>query len=253
MTNDTTSPTSPAALVDAPFGASDPRAMFARAVALGGGVIGAVRPEQLGDPTPCTEYDVRALLDHMVMVLRRVAALGRGDDPFGPDVLGAPPVADDGWPQVWRDAASAVQAAWADDASLTRIVTLPWMQDTGAVALVAYLNEVTVHTWDLAAATGQRPAWDPEVLSLAFDGIRFLPATGRPALFAEAKANMAPEFRNWSDPFADAVPVPEDAPLIDRLVAWNGRDVAAWNGRDVAAWNGRDVVAWNGRQPGSAA
>ncbi len=52
---------------------------------------------------------------------------------------------------------------------------------------------------------GQRPAWDPEVLTRAFDDIRFLPAELR------------------GDAYADPVPVPDDAPLIDRLVAWNGR------------------------------
>src|SRR5947209_9286311 len=74
---------------DGPPG-SDPRTVFAQAVALGGDVVGAVRPGQLGDPTPCPEYDVRALLGHLVTVLHRVAALGRGADPFD-----LPPV-------VWR-------------------------------------------------------------------------------------------------------------------------------------------------------
>ena len=49
-------------------------------------------------------------------------------------------------------------------------------------------------------------------------------------MFAEAKAHMPPDFRDWSDPFADAVPVPDDAPLVDRLVAYNGRDVNRWSG-----------------------
>jgi uncharacterized protein (TIGR03086 family) len=230
MTNDTDTMTLPAP-AGASAGAGDPRPLFARAVALGTSVVGAVRPDQLGDPTPCEEYDVRILLDHLVMVLRRVEALGSGNDPFGPAVLASPEVADDGWPAAWAAAAGAVEAAWADDASLTRIVRLPWMEDTGAATLVVYLNEVTVHTWDLAVATGQRPAWDAEVLALAFDGVRFMPATGRPEMFAEAKATMPADFRDWSDPFANAVPVPDDAPLIDRLVAWNGRDVVAWNGR----------------------
>lgn len=89
--------------------------------------------------------------------------------------------------------------------------------------LVSYLNEVTVHTWDLATATGQRPAWDPRIVSLAFDGIRFLPGENRSAVFEAVRSTMAPEQRNFADPLADAVPVPDDAPLIDRLVAWNGR------------------------------
>lgn len=105
---------------------------------------------------------------------------------------------------------------------LQRTVRLPWKEDTGAAILASYVNEVTVHTWDLATATGQRPAWDPQVLSLAFDGIRFMPGQNRAAMF-EAMAQRVPALLRGAQPFADAVPVSDDAPLIDRLVAWNGR------------------------------
>jgi uncharacterized protein (TIGR03086 family) len=209
------------ALADRPFDDDDPRMTFAQAVALGTAVIGRVGPHQLTNPTPCSDFDVRDLLEHLVTVLRRVAAIGRGDDPFGPDVFAN--VVGDRWQQAWLDAAHDVQVAWADDAALLRMVHLPWSHDTGAATLLAYLNEVTVHTWDLATATGQRPAWDPKVVGLAFDAIRFLPAQGRAAIYEDVKAKMPPERRNFTDPFADAVAVPDDAPLIDRLVAWNGR------------------------------
>lgn len=208
-------------LADTPRSHRDPRLAFAETVALGTAVIARVGPQQLANPTPCPEYDVRALLDHLVVVLRRVAALGRGDDPFGPAVFAG--VEGDGWPRAWLAAARNFEAAWSDDAVLSRTMRLPWAVDTGAAILVSYVNEVTVDTWDLATATGQRPAWDPAVLALAFDGIRFLPPQGRAALFEAAKADMPPERRVFADPFADAVPVPDNAPLIDRLVAWNGR------------------------------
>lgn len=201
-------------------GAGDPRLTFAKAVALATAVIGRVSPGQLANPTPCEEFDVAALLGHMVGVLRRVTALGRGDDPFGAGVMA--PVAGD-FERAWAGAASEVEQAWADDAVLTRTMRLPWSERSGAAMLVSYLNEVTVHTWDLATATGQRPAWDPQVVSLAFDGIRFLPGDNRAAVFEAMRAAMAPERRHFADPFADAVPVGDDAPLIDRLVAWNGR------------------------------
>lgn len=186
----------------APTVIDDPRTTFDHAVALATAVIGRVGPHQLANATPCPELDVRDLMSHLVLVLRRVAALGRGDDPFGPEVMA--PVTGAVMP-AWLSAVRCVEDVWADDAVLARTMRLPWATMSGAATLVSYLNEVTVHTWDLATATGQRPAWDPQVVSLAFDGIRFLPATGR------------------GDAFADAVPVADDAPLIDRLVAWNGR------------------------------
>ena len=214
--------TRPVPRSSAPFGDDDPRALLARAVSLATAVVTQVRPDQLGDPTPCTEYDVRDLLGHLVDVLRRLAALGRGEDPFAfpptdPGVVG------DRGRDAWTAAAHEVQAAWSDDAVLRRTMRLPWLEGTGAVMLVSHLNEVTVHTWDLATATGQQPDWDPEVVALAYDVARRLPATGRHAIFEAVRAGMAPERADDPDPFADAVPVTDDAPLIDRLVAWNGR------------------------------
>lgn len=199
---------------------TDPRTTFADAVALATAVIERVAPNQLGNPTPCDDLDVAGLLGHLVVVLRRVAALGRADDPFGAGVMA--PVEGD-FPAAWMAAARAVEEAWAEDAVLDRTMRLPWAERSGAAMLVSYLNEVTVHTWDLATATGQRPAWDPQIVSLAFDGIRFLPGENRAAMFEALRAGLPPEQRNFADPFADAVPVPDDAPLIDRLVAWNGR------------------------------
>jgi uncharacterized protein (TIGR03086 family) len=201
--------------------ATDPRAVFAGAVALAGDVIAAVRPDQLDDPTPCTEYDVRTLLGHLVTVLGRVAALGRGDNPFA-----LPPVAvaDDGWVEAWFDAAYEVQTAWSDDAVLERMMRLPWAEEPGAGMLAHYTSELTVHTWDLATATGQRPEWDERVLDVAFEASRrSLPAEDRAACFAEVARRMPAGMAPPGAPFAEAVPVAEDAPLIDRLVAWSGR------------------------------
>ena len=59
----------------------DPRPILDRAIATGGTVIARVRPDQLTAPTPCPEMDVRTMLGHLVAVLDRIAALGRGDDP----------------------------------------------------------------------------------------------------------------------------------------------------------------------------
>src|SRR4051794_5368167 len=61
---------------------TDPRPAFAGAVALAVDTAAAVRPDQLDRPTPCPEYDVRALLGHLLSVLRRVAAVGRGAPPI---------------------------------------------------------------------------------------------------------------------------------------------------------------------------
>lgn len=216
-----TDTTASSPLTEPPFELEDSRVLFARGVATGGLIVAAVRPDQLDGPTPCTDYDVRGLLQHTVMVLRRVAAIGRGEHPFS--VIEEVDVTDDAWSQAWTDAAHQVQTAWTNDAALTRMVTLPWVEGTGGSVLLGYLNELTVHTWDLATATGQQPAWDHDVVRAAFAAIReTLPAEGRAERFGEVRDQM-PDPTQWSDPFAPAVDVAANAPLIDQLVAWNGR------------------------------
>ena len=202
---------------------TDPRSFFATAVALGEATIAAVTPTQLTDPTPCDSFDVRTLIGHLVAVLQRVANVGKGGSVHDtPEVVVG--VADDGWLAAWNDAAHDVQRVWADDAKLGATFTLPWAQLPGAGLLAMYTNEVTVHTWDLAKAIGQRPAWNDDAIAFAWGAMQHaLPAIGRTEEFEAVRAAMPEEFRDWEAPFAEAVPVDTDASPIDRLVAWSGR------------------------------
>jgi uncharacterized protein (TIGR03086 family) len=184
----------------------DPRLAFASAVATAGPVIDAVRLDQMTLPTPCADFDVRALLGHLEFVLRRIAAIGRDEDPFS--VTERHDVPDTGWLAAWIEAAHEVQAAWTDPAILDQPRTLPWMVMPGRAALAVYTSEVVIHTWDLARATGQHPVWDDDVVALASATMEMaIPSAERPA----------------EVPFADAVSVPADASAIDRLVSWTGR------------------------------
>lgn len=198
---------------------TDPRPLMNRAIATGTTVIATIEPGQLADPTPCTEMDVRAMLGHLIGVLDRITALGNGDEPFA---VVETALADDGWGEGWDAAVQRVAAAWSDDAVLERPMALPWIQGTGAEVLTSYFNEIVVHTWDLATATGQRPDWDEAVVAAALNGGDFLPAEDRLAMFEEISAAIGLD--EVAVPFAEALEVPDDAAAIDRLVAWNGRD-----------------------------
>jgi uncharacterized protein (TIGR03086 family) len=197
----------------------DPRAILDRAIATGGAVIAAIRPEQLTAPTPCAEMDVRAMLGHLVGVLDRIAALGEGEDPFA---VTESPATDDGWSDAWTTSARRAADAWNDDAVLERPMALPWIQGNGADVLTSYFSELTVHTWDLAVSTGQQPDWDDAVVTAALAARDVLPAENRLALFEEISSAMGLD--EVAIPFAEAVTIRDDAPAIDRLVAWNGRD-----------------------------
>ena len=122
---------------------TDPRPAFSTAVGIAVDAMSPVRPDQLSGPTPCSDFDVRTLMGHLLSVLRRVAAVGRGEPPFSvPQV--STDVPDDGWGAAARAAADDVLAVWTDDALLDRELTLPYGTHSGVVALATYPAQ---HAW----------------------------------------------------------------------------------------------------------
>lgn len=216
----TTNPNAPTADATA-LADDDPRRLFAIATAATRGLVEQVRPDQLEASTPCTDFDVRELLGHLLFVFDRVDVMGQGRDPMTtPEIT---PPADDAWVPAFAEAAHRVQATWSRPGVLDIPVALPWAQGTAGEMLLGYLNELTVHTWDLATAIGVPVAWDDDVVAAAQGAIAsMLPPEGRLAMFEAMQAGAPPEAR-FSPPFAERVEVPADAGPIDRLVAYNGR------------------------------
>ena len=186
---------------------TDPRELHQRAMAQTESIVAAVSPDQLALPTPCTEFDVRELLSHVVGGLNRIAIMGEGGDALAvePRADGVP---DDGWLAAYRTASSRARAAWADDATLDVLVEAPWGKVPGRIALSGYVQEILTHGWDLARATGQPTELDPELASW---------------VLAVARQILPPEPRGGEIPFAPPVPVPPDAAPYTQLAAWLGR------------------------------
>jgi uncharacterized protein (TIGR03086 family) len=202
---------------------TDPRPLFVAAVDIAAPIIAGVRQDQFDLSSPCHDYNVKGLLDHLVFVLHRVAAIGRGEDAFTPGSLGDPAIEHLDYAADWHAAADTVDDVWSDDALLDSTVVLPWATMTGAELLAMYVSEITTHTWDVAKATGQDPRWDDAVCRLALDAMRRdLPMADRTPMWEAFKAN-APANMQFDAPFANAVAVGSDAPLIEQLVAWTGR------------------------------
>jgi uncharacterized protein (TIGR03086 family) len=201
---------------------SDPRPLLAKAIEIATPIVAGVQPDQLALPTPCTEYDVSGLLGHLLFAVDRLAMIGRGEPgAFADEEHLAAGNGD--WLAGWKVGAAEAQAAWADDAALTREVVAPWATMPGAAMLATYINELTVHPWDLATATGQQVAWDDSVCALALSAMRqALPMADRTPMWEAFKANM-PTGMEMTPPFANATDVPADAPMIDQVVAWSGR------------------------------
>jgi uncharacterized protein (TIGR03086 family) len=214
-----------------------PRALLTRALGLATDVVATVGLDQLDNPTPCRDFDVRQILEHLVDVVERLGEIGR-ETGRGGDLTTRPAVVryvhDEEWLPAFCDAAAEAIDAWADDAVLDSVVELPWSVGSGRTTLALYLNEVTVHTWDLARATGQHPAWDDDVVGLALDAVRALTEGARLTAFDAGGTTIGEEWDDAPDrpgeppappvePFGPAFELDTAAPLIDRLVAWNGR------------------------------
>jgi len=199
----------------------DARPLFGAALTTATAVVAAVQPEQLDGPTPCADFTVRDLLEHLVGMTDRLTTIGRGHDPFtvpGREVSG------DAWLAAWNDAVDDYVAVWTDDAALDVPSPLPWIPGTGRDVVASFVTELTIHTWDLGKAIGVAPVWDEAALEVAArENGAGLPAKDRHEVFKAIKANLPPDLAALPDPFADAVDVPDDAPLIDRIVAWSGR------------------------------
>ncbi|WP_419993836.1 TIGR03086 family metal-binding protein [Streptomyces boninensis] len=185
----------------------DPRPLFAQAVDQAEQQIAAVRPTELGLSTPCDDYDLRALLGHMLAVLRKLARAGAGEDAreVGDVIEG---IADTDWLKAFTETRAEVEAIWADDTLLDRMVTLPWGTMPGRAVVDAYTHEFTVHSWDVAHATGRLNDLDP---SLAIQALN---------AFTEY---APPESRSEEGKFGPVIEVPDDADPYTRLAAYMGR------------------------------
>ena len=167
----------------------------------------AVRDDQLGDPTPCPDLDVAGLLAHVTgfsVAFRDGAAKVSGpttSTPPGPVPL--PPDWREQLPpllaelaQAWRD-----PSAWAGETTVGG-ATMPPPTIAGFAN-----NELVVHGWDLAVSTGQdyRPA-EPN-LEACWQLVSHVPDN------PDARSGL----------FGPVIPVPDDAPLLDRVLAGAGR------------------------------
>ncbi|MGE0300833.1 TIGR03086 family metal-binding protein [Pseudonocardia sp.] len=185
---------------------SDPRPFYDRALVHVRALMAAVRPDQLGDPTPCADFDVRTLLSHLLATVDRARVVGAGEPPFSvPSFVTG--VADDGWVDAHREATERMWTVWSDDARLDAPVEVPWGHVAGRDALWGYVNETVVHAWDLAVATGQDPEADPDLAEATLAAARrYLPAGPREGF-----------------PFDPAVEPAPDAGPTERLANWSGR------------------------------
>lgn len=171
------------------------RAATDRAIA----VAGAVRPDQLGSPTPCTDWTVQQLIDHLVDGTDYLLSATTGGEPAH---LRRATAAD------YRRGVGEVLNALTSPGALERTCMSPLgFEWPVSQAVAGTFMDVLIHTWDLARATDQDDTLDPALVQACTN--MFLPDM--------------PERGRAAGIIGPAVKVGDDASLQDRLLAAMGR------------------------------
>lgn len=169
-------------------------------------VIAGISANQAHWPTPCEQWTVQDLLHHLVVQdLHKFTIMARGHhvDPLAADAtVGAE------WSTRFRDGATLLMRAWAS-ADLSTQVALPGGGEAPLRSRIGLqITEFTVHSWDLAKATGVPVALDPKLAEQSL---------------AWAQRTLKPELRGPDKGIGPEVRAPLAADSYTRLAAWFGR------------------------------
>lgn len=174
-----------------------------------------VRPDQWTWPTPCTEWNVRRLVNHMVRGNLNYVRLVQGGTSADflrlrdADALGTDPVG--AYTRSVRECAEA----FAQPGALQRILDYPLGKVNGDQALAVRTTDSTIHTWDLARAIGDDDTLDPGLVAWIDDHLA--------AIYAGlAETPTAPESSHRFFAAPEGAPAP-NAGRQDRLLHRMGR------------------------------
>lgn len=168
--------------------------------------VDRIQTMQMNDPTPCSEFTVHDVLDHMIVLGGSFAYWFRGDEApelKAPAVYGWVPAAE--FREVMDDLLDAVKSPGA----MERLITTPMGEMPGETFARLVAFDGLIHGWDLAKSTGQ-----------GFE----VPAAVICAVDDFARGALTPETRDGNR-FKDATSAPEDADQLERLVAFSGRSL----------------------------
>jgi uncharacterized protein (TIGR03086 family) len=183
---------------------TSPLDQLARALDDTAALVRGVREDQWDGPTPCSEWDVRGVVQHLVVGHQVFARALRGE------AVGAVPAEPPRAPldAAYTGSAADMLEAFRAPGVLDGQVTVPFGTVPGTVALHLRLVDALVHGWDVAVATGQRPGHDERLAEQEIG-------------FTRSFLTRIPPGRT---PFAPSVQAGDDALALDRLAALLGRD-----------------------------
>ena len=171
------------------------------------GLVDSVGDDALGRPTPCEGYTVGDLLDHIAGAVVAFTAAAVKQPLDGGSRGDAANLGEDWRTRIPQEVLGLAEA-WRSPDAWTGMTAAGGVDLPGDLAGVVALDELVIHGWDLAKATGQVPAYDGPGLEAVYATVAKFRASGIEGLFGPP------------------VTVPDDAPLLDRILGIAGRDPA---------------------------
>ncbi|MGP4050719.1 TIGR03086 family metal-binding protein [Streptomyces sp. 2A115] len=169
-------------------------------------VARGVTAAQLTDPTHCSDWDVRALVNHWVLYTSHGLEHRALRKQLSEELTARDFTADPDWAEAYAAQLDRAVAAWADPAVWEGEVDLGMGKMPAAELAPMIIKEMAVHGWDVAKATGQE----------------FHISDGAAGLVLDVVEKHGDLYRQY-DGFADPVAVPDDAPVFERALASSGR------------------------------
>lgn len=172
-------------------------------------LVTKIEPSQLDHPTPCANFTVRGVVDHLLGGATAFAPAFRGQLQAGSEPRQVAATGDEVPTVAFRQAMTDLLDAIDAPGAMERAIEAPFGRAPGAVVARFLAFDTLVHGWDLATATEQ--AYDPPLeLVTAAD--------------AFARQAVGPEMRD-GDTFAPETAAPEASSALERLVAFSGRTI----------------------------
>jgi uncharacterized protein (TIGR03086 family) len=173
-------------------------------------IVEGITPDQLGNPTPCTDWSVRDIVNHItggsIMFAECVEQGDVPDERLG-QLMAGDNLGDD-FKGAWAQAARRAKETFRQPGAMEKTVKLPFGVMPAEIALNIAIFDVTTHACDLAKATGQKVE-DEELLETAL-------ATGKQLISESFRDGVM--FGPEAEPASDAT--------SDRLLAFAGRKIS---------------------------
>jgi uncharacterized protein (TIGR03086 family) len=182
---------------------------MAAAAAESARVVGGVRADQLSAATPCADWDLHELLNHIILWTAYSAERRARDEQVPEELMNTDFVAEPGYAADYAAQLDKAVAAWSDPAAWERNLNVMGSPTPAADVAALLIAEMVLHGWDAAKASGQRYTVQDDVAQAAGTAV-------------DANAEL---FRKYQG-FAGPVPVPASASALDRALAQSGRDPA---------------------------